>query len=195
MPVAKVPITGRRIADDLFSSRFGGQGCSTHSPGLKRPGLIGRQFTDLMAAHGFEIADANTECGTPTRLLEVYPHPALLGLLGVPYRFPYKVSKSRKLWPGTPVDVRIQLLLAAFDRILAALKVHIDDIDLVLPTAITVPSVSHLKRYEDALDALVSAWVGIEYLEGRAQAYGDATAAYLGADNYPVVSSDPTMSK
>lgn len=35
MPAATVPITGRRIADDLVSSRFGGQGCSTHSPSLK----------------------------------------------------------------------------------------------------------------------------------------------------------------
>jgi len=48
---------------------------------------------------------------------------------------------------------------------------------LVLPCSDTVPSLSHLKRYEDALDGLVSAWVGIEYLEGRAQAYGHATAA------------------
>ena len=34
-----------------------------------------------------------------------------------------------------------------------------------------------LKRWEDAVDALVAAWVGIRYLEGTAEPYGDATAA------------------
>lgn len=177
MPVATVPIIGRRRADALVSSQFGGRGCSTHSPSPQRPGPIGERLTDSMAAHGFEIADATTACGAPARLLEVYPHPALLVLLGVPYRFGYKVSKSRRLWRGTPVEVRVQNLLVAFDLILAALRTHIDDIALDLPAPSAVSTLSHLKRYEDALDALVSAWVGIEYLEGRAQAYGDATAA------------------
>jgi predicted RNase H-like nuclease len=38
-------------------------------------------------------------------------------------------------------------------------------------------SASGLKRYEDALDALVCAWVGAKYLLGEAVAYGDGTAA------------------
>jgi predicted RNase H-like nuclease len=36
---------------------------------------------------------------------------------------------------------------------------------------------SRFKTYEDALDALVSAWVGMKYLEGNATPYGDSTAA------------------
>ena len=43
-----------------------------------------------------------------------------------------------------------------------------------------VPStgtIASLKRYEDALDALICAWVGTEYLAGRLRAHGDATAA------------------
>jgi hypothetical protein len=34
-----------------------------------------------------------------------------------------------------------------------------------------------LKRYEDALDALISAWVGVEFINGRAIPYGDDAAA------------------
>ena len=33
------------------------------------------------------------------------------------------------------------------------------------------------KRYEDALDAVVCAWIGREFLAGRAKPYGDDTAA------------------
>ena len=46
--------------------------------------------------------------------------------------------------------------------------------------ALRVPStgtIAALKRYEDALDALICAWVGTEYLAGRLRAHGDATAA------------------
>ena len=33
------------------------------------------------------------------------------------------------------------------------------------------------QHYEDTLDALISAWVGIECLVGRGDAFGDSTAA------------------
>jgi len=50
------------------------------------------------------------------------------------------------------------------------------------PIPVTLPTAGNcllldLKRYEDALDALVSAWVGVEYIEQRAVAFGDARAA------------------
>ena len=38
-------------------------------------------------------------------------------------------------------------------------------------------TLSTLKRYEDGLDALVSAWVGTQFLAGDATPYGDSTAA------------------
>jgi predicted RNase H-like nuclease len=48
---------------------------------------------------------------------------------------------------------------------------------LKLPEEGTVGSLARLKPYEDALDALVSAWIGLEYLAGRATALGDEQAA------------------
>src|SRR5262245_9277922 len=41
MPIATIPITGRRVADNLVSQEYGGQGCSTHSPSTSRPGELG----------------------------------------------------------------------------------------------------------------------------------------------------------
>jgi hypothetical protein len=40
-----------------------------------------------------------------------------------------------------------------------------------------VRSLGTLKRYEDALDVLVCAWVDTEYLAGRTEPLGDADAA------------------
>ena len=48
---------------------------------------------------------------------------------------------------------------------------------LTLPNANDVLHINLAKRYEDSLDALVSAWVGTCYLEGNAVPYGDASAA------------------
>jgi predicted RNase H-like nuclease len=106
-------------------------------------------------------------------LIEVYPHVSLLALCEAQERLPYKVSKARD---GT-VAVRVRRLLREFERILTALQSRIAGINLRLPTPKTGLTLSHLKRFEDALDALVCVWTGIGFLEGRAEAYGDNDAA------------------
>ena len=178
MPVAKEPILGRRRADNEIATRFGGAGCGTHSPTPSRPGRLSRVLADGFLAAGLDLAVAGT---TPAAgqgyLVEVYPHPAILSLLGITYRLPYKVSRSRRYWPGVGIRGRIERLLKEFSRILSALQREIEDIPLVLPAPASVRSLSELKRYEDALDALVSAWVGLQFLCGRAEGFGDDIAA------------------
>jgi len=111
------------------------------------------------------------------RLVEVYPHPALLTLLECEYRVPYKVAKSYRYWPKLTVMQRIAALLNEFRVISEALVRIVGPVALPLPQADAVPSLAALKRYEDAVDALVCAWIGICYLEGNADASGDETAA------------------
>jgi len=175
LPVATIPIADRRVADNSLSRAFGQNGCGTHSPNSDRPGLVGIALKDGFAGNGFPIAAADCPVGTPHRLVEVYPHPALLRLLNVTFRVCYKVSKRRDYWQGCMNPRRKRYLLKSFRNILDALKDNIASIDVPLPR----PGLSFafLKRFEDALDALICAWVGIMYLAGRAQPYGDNTAA------------------
>ena len=63
----------------------------------ERPGAISDRLTRDFAAAGFPMATGATPAGTADRLVEVYPHPALMTLTGARYRFPYKVSRIRKL--------------------------------------------------------------------------------------------------
>lgn len=98
----------------------------------------------------------------------------MLALLGATYRIPYKIAKAAKYSRSLSPSDRRANVLSEWHRILDALSKTIGTIALKLPDAGTNAS---LKRYEDALDALVCAWVGIVYLEGRAVPYGDATAA------------------
>lgn len=66
------------------------------------------------------------------------------------------------------------MLLAQWAALRQALASTIDGIELRVPSRGTL---AELKRYEDALDALVCAWTGIEYLAGRLRAHGDARGA------------------
>ena len=63
MPVATVPITGRRTADNVISASFGGRGCSTHTPSADRPGSLGSSLSAAFAAAGFLDCDGRDQGG------------------------------------------------------------------------------------------------------------------------------------
>lgn len=177
MPLALLPITGRRKADNEISKRFGAAWCGTHTPSSSRPGKLSDELRRGFKAEGYELATTTAEVGTPDLLLETYPHVALLDLLKADKRVPCKVTKTRRYWPREPLPERRKLLLEVQHQILDALGDHIKEIDIPLPDPAEPGTISGLKRFEDALDALVCAWVGIRYLERQASAFGDETAA------------------
>ena len=177
MPLSTAPITGRRTADAAISKAYGGRGAAVHSPSSERPGAISDQLTRDFAAMGFPLATGDTPVGTPHRLVEVYPHPALMTLTGAGGSLPYKVSRSRRYWPKSSPAERRAKLLTQFAQIASALKGEIRDIPIELPDPDITISTSGLKRYEDSLDALVCAWVGAKYLLGEAVPYSDCSAA------------------
>ena len=177
MPVARTPFSARREADRVVSREFSSRWCAAHSPTPARPGPLGARISDSLSAAGYELATTATLSPGDRQFLEVYPHPALLSLLRRPRRVPYKVSKSSRYWPGEPVPGRIRNLLVEFTAIRDALAHVFDGLSLGLPDPGTVKSLLVLKRLEDALDALVCAWVGVEYLAGRTVPLGNDDAA------------------
>lgn len=91
---------------------------------------------------------------------------------------PYNVSNSsRKYWPDLDLSQRIVRLLGELREIDKALGNAFGATALQLPQPSQVSTLWALKRYEDALDALVCAWVGCQYVEGTAVAYGDDSSA------------------
>ena len=190
MPLAKQPIVARRAADNSISSAFGRFGLGAHSPNPDRPGPIAEQMRRGFEAHGYELAVAPSPATTrargaadmparlavrpPRAMLEVFPHAALVALLGADYRVPYKLARAAQYWPEHSVEQRRRSIVAKWSRIRREIAMHIDGVALRVPRA---GPLAALKRYEDALDAVVCSWAGIEFLEGRAQPYGDASAA------------------
>lgn len=177
MPLSTRTITGRRAADQRISEEFGGRHCSTHSPHPERPGRMGAALQQGFEKHGYSLACADQELPVRSSLLEVYPHTALLRLVRARERVPYKATKTTTYWKGEPLAVRRTKLVEEWRRILAALKRDISGITLELPIPDEDTKFAGLKRFEDALDALICCWLGIQYLGGDAKAYGDKTAA------------------
>ena len=177
IPLATVPIRGRREADQAVSRAFGARGASAHSPSARRPGPLADSFRACFAASGYPLATVTGGGQLRPALIEVYPHVSLLALTGAAYRIPYKVQRSALYHPGSAVRERIRRVHSELASILNRLREHIQGIDLPLPPASEVASLRMLKRYEDALDGLICAWSALCYLRGDADALGDETAA------------------
>jgi predicted RNase H-like nuclease len=176
MPMATVPIRGRREADNAISRAFWKQHCGVHSPSEDRPGRIGSSLVDGFTRQGSRLSCAGMLCSSSdSHLIEVYPHPALVALTGASERLKYKVSKARKFWPDFSPEQRRERVISEFERIEARLLEKIDGI--ALPPVPPNSPTHVLKAREDALDALVCAWVGMQYRAGLATAFGDETAA------------------
>ena len=177
MPIANEQIVRRREADRAIARAFGKHWCATHSPTPVRPGKLGAELMTALREHSFPLVTGIDQLDGRRCSAEVYPHPALLRLLGDDVRVPYKVARSGRYWPGTSVAERIRLLLEQMNRITSGLEERLGPTGVRLPAAKAVPSLSALKRYEDALDAIVCAWVGACIVDGTAEAFGDESAA------------------
>jgi predicted RNase H-like nuclease len=172
MPLSHEPITARRAADNLVSSAFGRYGLGVHTPSAERPGPIADAMHAGFAARGYRLATTKPVRGRA--MLEVFPHAAVIQLMGADYRVPYKLARASKYWPEKSADERRRAIVSAWRTIRRALARDIDGVELRVPAR---GPMAQLKRYEDALDAVVCAWVGIQYAGGKARAYGDETSA------------------
>jgi predicted RNase H-like nuclease len=130
MPIGTTPIVARRPADREVSRRFGGAKCSTHSPTRTRPGEVSTDFMRQFGKAGFRCDFGRSAQGD--RLIEVYPHVALLALANSACRLPYKAQKTNSYWRQISIEERRRKLLAQWRRILVLLRRHIDGIGLEL---------------------------------------------------------------
>lgn len=176
MPLATRPLEGRRVADNLVSKQFGTRKCAVHSPTLERPGKVGVQLLEAFMIAGFRLALGRTPA-IPA-LIEVYPHVALLQLMRATERLPYKVSKNGSYWgKGVAVTERKRRLVEQWTSILDRLRQVVDGVEVPLPKDPERFTFQNLKRYEDAIDGLICAWMATRFLAGDAVPLGDDTGA------------------
>jgi predicted RNase H-like nuclease len=174
MPLARTPIAGRRASDDAVSRAYGARKAGTHTPSATRPGRISDNLRSAFEAAGYRLL---TRVAEPPGMIEVYPHPALVELTSAEERLRYKASKVRNYWRHATTAERRDRLYAEWFRIVFHLEREIIGVKAALPIPSVWASGLELKTYEDMLDAVVYAWVGMCTLEGRAIPYGDDNSA------------------
>ncbi len=173
MPVGPRPIVGRRACDDVVSRLYGARKAAVHSPSAARPGPISDALRAAFERLGYPVRIEAPAHG----LIEVYPHAALIELMGESERLPYKAGKTTTYWRGRPVEERHQNLRAVWARIVEVLEERIAGVAAALPVPAPETRGWRLKAFEDKLDAVVCAAVAIAALNGEAAAHGDAEGA------------------
>lgn len=175
MPLSHLPIKGRRSSDDKVSAQYGSRKCGTHSPSGSVPGPISDAFVHGFMSSGYPLRTALPVQGG---LIEVYPHPALVELTNASERLKYKCGNVSKYWPArTPLE-RWQLLREEWRLIVRFLDgLFYGTVSAKLPQLREEMTTRERKAFEDALDAVVCAWVGVCVLTGTAAAYGDDDSA------------------
>ncbi|HEV2515150.1 MAG TPA: DUF429 domain-containing protein [Devosia sp.] len=174
IPLSHSAIVGRRASDDAVSVAYGARYASTHTPNVLRPGPISEELRSGFHSQGYPL---RTHGLVHDGLIEVYPHPALIELSGAPVRLPYKQGKIRRYWPDLPVPDRRLRLIEQWGSIVSLLDAEIGGVAAALILPEPAAPAKMLKAFEDSLDAVVCAWVGICALEGRAVAMGDEDSA------------------
>lgn len=178
MPLARTRIASRRVSDDAVTALYSRYKCGTHSPTLDRPGCVSVRLTRSFALADYKLATTYEAVGaTKKSLIEVYPHPALIQLTSESERLRYKVSKISRYWREIDRAGRLRRLKAVWVSITELLERHISGVRTLMPLPSDFTATSQLKAYEDALDAVVCAWVGICVLERKAEPFGDLDSA------------------
>ena len=176
MPLATTPITGRRGADNEVSRVYGSRWASTHSMVNPEAVALSGAITSRFASLNFPLV-TRSGIENATALIEVYPHVALIELTSAEKRLEYKVSNIQKYWKDKSPEARRRRLVEIWQTILEHLEAKISGVITLLKVPDPREPTKALKAFEDKLDAVVCAYVAIEFLQKRAIPYGDDSAS------------------
>ena len=171
-PLVIVNPTGSRPAEQTVSHLFRRQHAGCHPTNLGRPGFAdGGRAARLAAALGLSDDPWSV---SDRRALEVYPHAALVAVLGLDRVLGYKARPHRDLDHRRSEMLRLTDGLASLVDAEVPLRVtadpHWSEVVALVRAASTKAA---LGRVEDRLDAVVCAYVGLHAVRRP-----DRTAAF-----------------
>lgn len=168
---------GQRPCETMVGQKYGARHASCHTSNLQLyPNASSVQLASNLMKAGFVHApDASS---SPRVMLEVYPHAALVALFDLPKIIKYKTGRIAQKQAGLRELQRYIANLAYLNPPLQASEVG-TQLLTIDPTGLRG---SALKQLEDALDAVVCAYVGFSYwCDGKAhtEVFGDTASGYI----------------
>ncbi|NAZ75235.1 DUF429 domain-containing protein [Kineococcus sp. T13] len=171
---------GQRAAEALIGRTFGGFGASAYSSNRTLLGPQPPRALRLAQHFGWAVDPATPTGGQQGVCLEVYPHPAMIGLFQLGYRLDYKKGTQARRVPGFAQ-------LAGHLESVGVLRLRESPRWRQLRQVIAAPEAGDLDRIEDELDAVVCAhlaWLWQHQREAL-RVYGTATDGYIVAPPPP----------
>lgn len=171
--------TGQRPCEREIGAVFGRYGAGAYPANTSNPHFNPPRAETLAAGLRWSTDPAHAGRPGAPGCIEVYPHPAMVGLFSLPYTIPYKGKKGRDL--GS--------LQSAYEVLLDSMERHLPELELprserwaqLRTIAVSPGRKVDLERIEDEVDAIVCAhlaWLW-SHRPGALRVYGDATSGYI----------------
>lgn len=184
-PLIVTNATGQRQCEREIGAVFGRYGAGAYPANTANPHFNPPRAATLAAALGWSTDPAQAGGPGAPICIEVYPHPAMVGLFILPYTLPYKGKKGRDL--GS--------LQAAYELLLDSMERHLPELDLprserwaqLRTIAATPGRKADLERIEDEIDAIMCAHLAWLWSNrpGALRIYGDVATGYIVAPPPP----------
>lgn len=181
--------TGQRLAERLIGQTFGRYGAFAHSANRT---LMGGEPRGMRLARrfGWSVDPHARPTENRTVCIEVYPHPALIGLFRLPYRLAYKKGRTA---------ARLPPFVALLDHLetIPELRLSTQPRWQQIRHAVAARRPGVIGRYEDEVDAVVCAhlaWLW-EHRPESLHVYGSLDDGYIVAPPPPTHAAakpDPT---
>jgi predicted RNase H-like nuclease len=164
-PVLVTNVSGRRRCEALLSSVFASRQAGCYPSNRANPNFAdgGRAF-HLARRHDLSIDPRFAPRSRVRRLLEVYPHSALVCLFALPVTLKYKRGRGRSVPERRAVFERLCDLVQSFDTAYPATRIgRSGDWARLRSEVAEARTGADLDRTEDEIDAYVCAFVAFYY--------------------------------
>ena len=183
-PLVVTNATGQRTCERMIAQAFGRYNASCHTSNLGVAYFNPPRGATLAGRLGWNLDPAHTGTAQRPGCIEVYPHPAMVGLFHLGSVLPYKAKSGRT------VDFRRSAFVELLDRMetLQHLRLAENLRWAGLRQAVVAASRQvELERVEDEIDAIFCAhlaWLWHHDCESL-QIYGDVSSGYIVAPPPP----------
>ncbi|SFS11342.1 Predicted nuclease (RNAse H fold) [Agrococcus baldri] len=180
-PLVVTNASGRRRCESLIQEHFGRYDAYAHSTNLGKPEFNPPRGAVLAGRLGLPLDPDGPRSGVA---IEVYPHPAMVGLWELDLILKYK-HKTKY-----PFDFRKRefgRLLDLLDRDPALRVTELPRWGELCSIAAAATKHGDLNRIEDEVDGIVCAWLAWLWAtsDARLQVYGDVASGYIVAPPAP----------
>jgi predicted RNase H-like nuclease len=171
--------TGQRVGETKVARAFGRHGAAPYPSNRSNPLFDPPRALTLAERFGWNVDPAHVATADAPACIEVYPHPAMVGLFGLPRRIGYKKGPARR--------AGFAELVARFETV-AELRLDESDRWAELRRVVASPARGELARIEDEVDAILCAhlaWLWC-HRPGALRVYGSLGEGYIVAPPPPV---------